>query len=369
MTTPTVMIFYPFFPVYRRAILAELEGVLGSRLKLIATTRSKAGIPALQATDIPHCRMVAGIRIGPTTYECVPLINACSRQIDWVVVAPATLSITTWIILLVRRLRGLNTALWGQCGKPGARGPKRLVQELMNRLASRLLVYGQSEADGATELGTSLSKCRIVGNASGLSEPTDEAKFDGSRWIRPNTASDRWPTIAYVGRITAPKQLDTLVHAVAIVAREHRSAHLSLVGDGEALPDILALAHELGVSTSALGSVYDKSQLADYFSEVDLVVSPQEIGLLAIDALSHRKIVIYPDNPRANGPEASALVDNINAVRVHPGKSEDIAAAILASLSPNAHWDWGQADLTTLDALPKWSPSYVASRIIESLKD
>ncbi|MGW4287908.1 glycosyltransferase family 4 protein [Streptomyces sp. NPDC004673] len=74
---------------------------------------------------------------------------------------------------------------------------------------------------------------------------------DTDRFTPGDSASRRPRTVVYVGRMdrsSAWKGVDVLVRAFARLAADVPDARLRLVGDGDALPDLRALAAELGVA-------------------------------------------------------------------------------------------------------------------------
>jgi glycosyltransferase involved in cell wall biosynthesis len=54
--------------------------------------------------------------------------------------------------------------------------------------------------------------------------------------------------LLYVGNLTPPKRVDTLLRAMARVGRERPDACLTIVGDGELREDLEALAERLGLA-------------------------------------------------------------------------------------------------------------------------
>ncbi|MEV8595692.1 glycosyltransferase [Streptomyces sp. NPDC052012] len=73
---------------------------------------------------------------------------------------------------------------------------------------------------------------------------------DTERFTPGEPASRRPRTVVYVGRMdrsSAWKGVDVLVRAFAQLAPDLPEARLKLVGDGDALPDLLALAGQLGI--------------------------------------------------------------------------------------------------------------------------
>ncbi len=108
-----------------------------------------------------------------------------------------------------------------------------------------------------------------------VSNPIDTALF------RPGEADERQAlkrslgfsgsTILYAGRLAIEKNIDVLVRALAIVAREQPDAMLALAGHGTARPRLAQLAADLGVGQRVkfLGTL-DKPALAQAYRAADV---------------------------------------------------------------------------------------------------
>ncbi|MEQ3549288.1 glycosyltransferase [Pseudonocardia nematodicida] len=83
------------------------------------------------------------------------------------------------------------------------------------------------------------------------------------------------PTITYVGRLDAEKNLDVLVHALPAVRRRIPGAQLMLVGDGDRRRRLAALARSHGVAGAVLLTGYvDDADLPAAYAAADVFVNP-----------------------------------------------------------------------------------------------
>ena len=366
-----VLIFYPFFPSYRKGILESLTGTQNVKVDIMAGTKGRASIDALSTSDVPQLQETSTLRFGPVSLHPRAIKRALSAEYDVVVTAPATLSLSVWTILAARRLLGKSTFLWGQCGEPGARGPKRRAQEALNRLATGLLVYAHKAKAAACELGTSPDKVKVVGNAvehtSGI-ETMSAAQVKALAKSRGVGAEPRRTALhlLYVGRITGRKRLDRLIDAVHVLHRRGHAVTASIVGGGTNLEEIREQAAASGLPIEVPGPVYEDEMLAPYFSKATVAVAPDAIGLLAIDSLRHAVPVVFPINP-VNGPEFEALSLNINAVSFETLTPEGLADAVEGwlEIAPTINLD--EFESVTRDAVNSWKPDKVADRILASI--
>ena len=154
-----------------------------------------------------------------------------------------------------------------------------------------------------------------------LSEKTNPP-FDGSRIIG--------PSILTVSRLTAAdnyKGVDTLIEALPLVRRSYPQARLRVVGQGDDLPRLRALAASLGVAGAVefAGKISDQLLRAEY-EACDLFALPSRregFGLVFLEAMTHGKACI---GARAGGvPEV--VNDDVGQL-VEYGNIPDLAAAV-----------------------------------------
>jgi len=138
------------------------------------------------------------------------------------------------------------------------------------------------------------------------------------------------PRILTVGRLTTAdtyKGFDTLIEAMPAIRRDYPTARLRIVGTGDDLPRLTALAATLGVAGSVdfLGPISDEALRAEY-DACDLFALPSRkegFGLVYLEAMTYGKPCI---GARAGGvPE---VINNTVGALVDYGNIPDLAAAV-----------------------------------------
>lgn len=354
-----VIVFYPFFPAYRLEILQSLSRFRDKRFRFYSGGSTRAGIRPAPAALIPQHTNLWTFRVGPVTFEPGILAAVLRGRTRVIVTAPALLSLTSWSLLLAGRLLGKSVYLWGQCGKPGERGFKRCMKEVMNRLATGLLVYGESEARAACELGLSPRRVHVVRNAPATLPAVAKTEVDFAPLSHVSFV------LTYIGRLTPGKKLSMLVRVARRLSDEGLSTGVIIAGDG---PERDTLEHEatgFGVPTLFLGEVHDRATLGRAFQRTAVVVSPGEIGLLAVQAVAANRRVVAPDAPRRNGPEASVIVNGVSGEFFSPDDEDSLLSAVLRVLRLE---DRSIDEAFRRKVQETWSPGNVASLIYKAVR-
>jgi glycosyltransferase involved in cell wall biosynthesis len=147
---------------------------------------------------------------------------------------------------------------------------------------------------------------------------------------RVSTAPFALPRILTVGRLSAAdtyKGFDTLIEALPLIRREFPAARLRIVGKGDDLPRLTALAARPGAAGSVdfLGAIDDETLRAEY-AACDLFALPSRkegFGLVYLEAMIYGKPCI---GARAGGtPE---VITDETGQLVEYGNLADLAAAV-----------------------------------------
>jgi glycosyltransferase involved in cell wall biosynthesis/peptidoglycan/xylan/chitin deacetylase (PgdA/CDA1 family) len=134
------------------------------------------------------------------------------------------------------------------------------------------------------------------------------------------------PSLVCVARQDRAKGIDILIRAVALVAREHPSVGLTLVGTGDELAANRALAVRLGVAerTTFAGLI---PYAAPYLRAADIVILPSRregLPVVALEALTLERPVIAS----SVGGTPSVVIDGETGWLVPPEDADALAAAI-----------------------------------------
>lgn len=366
----TVLFYYFGFPHYRRSILTELASDHEFHACFASGTSSRDGVQTLNEMDFPPLNRALTIAIGPFSWDRGVQALAASRDVDIAVMGPAVSSLTTWVVLIHRRIFGRPTFLWGRFGQSGEVSARRVLIGIMARLATGLLVYGERDLDAVVSLGINRRRARIVGNAvqsnaTLWSRDDSQRAFERMREAAASAKRDGLLVLAHSGRLTPSKRPEVLLEAIGILKKQFPAVHLHLIGDGPSMQSLKA--HRNAGAVTFHGPVYDSDQLRSIIQSATLVTSPLNMGLLAIDALRAGVPVLLPDHP-TSGPEVESLAIGVNARKFKAGDAASLCTEAThwvesAELIGNSEY----VNARSL-ALQFWDPAQVARAILAAIR-
>lgn len=117
------------------------------------------------------------------------------------------------------------------------------------------------------------------------------------------------PTIIFIGRLTPEKKLIMLIEALATLKTRGEHYNLVFVGDGTERNNLMEKTKDLGISDDVwfYGACYDESRNAELLYNAALCVSPGNVGLTAIHALTYGCPVITHNCFKKQMPEFEAI--------------------------------------------------------------
>lgn len=176
--------------------------------------------------------------------------------------------------------------------------------------------------------------------------PTSLANRRGATMITPGVDTQLFhpapvpsghPRLLYVGRLersSAWKGVDVLIRALARVRESIPDVALEMVGDGDAVPDLRALASELGVASAIEWSgALTHRDLVAHYQRAHAIVLPsltesESFGMSLIEAMACARPVIAS---RVGGVPF-VVRPGVDGVLVAPGDDVELAAACVRVL-------------------------------------
>ena len=221
--------------------------------------------------------------------------------------------------------------------------------------ADRILPVSDVLAKRLIELGAPAERIKVVRNGA------DPGRFDAATTAAGRELRERCGisngqfVLGFIGYMRPWHRLDLALEALATVPEGE--AHLLLVGDGPALPDLLQQAVSLGVRDRVhiLGTVAG-SEIPKICSAFDLALVPAINGYasplkifdslsaavptVALDQANIRELIIPGETGVLfTAGDSDALRDRIAEMIADRGRSRSIGAAGRASLLAN-NWTW-----------------------------
>ena len=249
---------------------------------------------------------------------------------DVVVVGHAGLAPPAWI---AKRLLGTRYVVWTYGIEIGRLRGRAQLAAL--RHADRLVAVSRHTARELTAVDpTAESRIEIMPTAV-----RDHFRPGSGAQVRRRLGVDREPILLTVARYSAReryKGYDLVVRALPVVLARRPDTRYVLVGEGDDLPRVRALACSLGVGHAVIcaGLVPD-AELPAWYNACDLFVMPSRregFGLVFIEALACGKPVIAGDRAGAR----DAVVDGRLGRLVDPDDPDVLAGTILEFVTGRA---------------------------------
>jgi glycosyltransferase involved in cell wall biosynthesis len=263
--------------------------------------------------------------------------------------------LSTWALLLARRLVSKRTVLWGHAWPRAGRAQRSIwVRKLMGNLADAVVVYTETQARELREL---MPEMTIIAAPNALYA----ASSMGAVTIDiPNN-------ILFVGRLVSSKKPALLLEAFskAQPSLPHESI-LTFVGEGPELERLRKRTDELGLERRVqfVGHVSDFDALRDLYGRSLISVSPGYVGLSITQSFAFGvPMLISRREPHA--PEIEAALEGENALFFAENNADALAAALIAVFHEKQRWI-DSRDQIARSCAASYSIEQMASRLMSA---
>lgn len=237
--------------------------------------------------------------------------------------------------LVLARLRGNGTVLWGHGYSKRRSLWRRLLRDAVGRLADAVLLYNHAAASRLAEGGLDPARVFVAPNtmdqtdiqaarARCLERPQRLPEFRAANGVPGG------PIVLFCSRLEKANGVEALIRAHALLLARRPDARLVIIGQG---PDQLRLRRltlrlKLQERVLFLGAVYGQRELAPWFLAASVFCYPTNIGLSLLHAFGYGLPVVTSDKLDAQNPEIEALHDGKNGLLYRDGDVADLAAVL-----------------------------------------
>ena len=236
--------------------------------------------------------------------------------------------ISNWILLIIRKLFGKETILWGHVWpRKGKNSPTEQVRHLMRRLGDKIIAYTETQK---VELQKNMLSKEI------LFAPNALYFEDEMKVIKDGDICN----IIFVGRLTRAKKPQILVEAFSsIINKIPNETNLIILGDGPERKKLLELVKKLKVEdrVSILGHVGDYEMLSKYFSQSLVSISSGYIGLSITQSFGFGVPILISENEN-HSPEIEAAEIGVNSEFFITDNKASLADKILGFYKNKDFW-------------------------------
>ena len=249
--------------------------------------------------------------------------------------------LSTWIIGLISRFKGIHVIYWGHGFYGNETGIKKIFRKTFFKIANSHLVYERRGKMLMIENGFSADSIHILFNSINYdlikSLRLDKNKITKSEYFN-FFNNPELPTLIFIGRLTPVKKLDLLLSAINTLNKNEGLINALIVGEGPKLKELQEIS-EREIAEGRVyfyGACYSEDELSKLLSASDLCVSPGNVGLTAIHSLSYGTPVCTHNNLNRQMPEAGAIQEGFNGTFFIEENTESLIESIKTWLFNNS---------------------------------
>lgn len=215
--------------------------------------------------------------------------------------------ISNWIIAVLARTKGIPVIFWGHGIYGKESGLKKLILKRFLSLADLILTYGHWAKQLLIKENFNESRIRVVYNSVdySLSQSLREKSIVPD-FYKPYFQNDD-QTIIFIGRLTKVKKLHLLIQALRKLNDMGKRFNLMVIGDGVEKENLEKLSQASHLNTHFYGACYDEEKIAKFLANADLCVSPGNVGLTAMHAMSYGTPVCTNNDFKNQMPEFESI--------------------------------------------------------------
>jgi len=231
------------------------------------------------------------------------------KKWDCIIVLGDANLISSWVLGILAKIKKVKLIFWGHGLYGNEVGVKKMIRKKFYTLSDFNLVYGQWAKNQMIKEGFDSDKIDVIFNS---------VNYNKSKALR-NSSIDRdyykkyfdndFPILIFIGRLTKVKKLDLLISSVNELKESGFGLNLMIVGDGECRDNLEKLASQSKADIFFYGSCYIEREISMLVGNADLCVSPGNVGLTSIHAMSYGTPVCTHDNFSNQMPEFEAIIE------------------------------------------------------------
>ena len=280
------------------------------------------------------------INIGPFCWQKGSL-NLLKSNYSDIITDADTYCLSIWPFIF--RARNAKKSIWlwvhGAFGNEGW-FKKWLIKQRISR-AKGVFLYGKYARDILIKWGIAEDKLHVIYNSLSYDEQLVIRQQLKPTEIYQQHFGNSNPNIVFIGRLTKVKKLDQILKAVKILKEQGKEFNISFVGDGVTKTELILLSEQLGLKKQIwfYGACYDEKLISDFIYNADICVSPGNVGLTAMHAMSFGCPVISHNNFPMQMPEFEAIEEGKTGAFFIENDVESLAKSIYEWFKKNTDRD------------------------------
>ena len=247
-------------------------------------------------------------------------------------------NLSAWILLLLLILLRKESIAWTHGWYGRESGVKKIIKKVFFRLFSKIMCYNDYSAKLMVEQGFDSKRIFVIGNSLDSEKQKVIREQLSPTEIYSGHFGNTNPIILYCGRIQKVKRLDIMIELLSRLKEKNIAANIVFVGKDVDNVNLDEMASQKGLSKQVwtYGPCYEEEKLGELFSNATICISPGNVGLTAIHALTYGCPVITHDDFPNQMPEFEAIIPGETGDFFKFGNLDDLTNVTIAWLSKPA---------------------------------
>jgi len=221
--------------------------------------------------------------------------------------------LSNWLILIANKILGKKTYLWTHGWYGDETRIKQLLKKIFFGLSTGLFLYGDYAKDLMIQNGFRKEKLHVIYNSLNYDSQIVVRNKLRQNFVYQDYFGNDYPVVIFTGRLTSIKKIDQLIETHHILLKQGVFFNVFLLGDGPEFAYLKNLVDKNGNSSYFwfYGACYDEAEIGNFYYNASVCVSPGNVGLTAIHAMTYGCPVITHNNFPQQMPEFEVIQENI----------------------------------------------------------
>ncbi|KGL64352.1 glycosyltransferase [Polaribacter sp. Hel1_85] len=252
--------------------------------------------------------------------------------------------VSTWLAMLICKIRRIQVVYWTHGIYGNESYLKKKIRVLFYKTADKILLYERRAEKLLITEGVKEEKILVIFNSLNydkhikIRKKIDTLKINN--FSNEFTFEDKVASyLIFVGRLTGVKKLDLIIKALKTINNKEKKLNLLIVGKGdpEITRELKQLVKDLNLEARVqfYGACYDEERLANFIYFAELCVSPGNVGLTAIHALSFGTPVCTHSNFFNQMPEVEVIEEGVTGCFFEENNIQLLEKVILNWINSN----------------------------------
>ena len=315
-----VLYFTNVFPSYRKELWKALLSLEKIKFSIYFSQKEFQGIGSssidsfFTKSEKEKLYSIHNINIfGHLLWQRGVLRALISEDYDSVIFLGDMKVISNWLGIFICKAKGKKTGLWTHGIYGNEKGFKKSIRLLFLSLVDNVFLYESRAKEILIGHKFTKNKLRVVYNSINLEAQTEVYKtFD----FKKKLSKSKYYNLVFFGRLTKIKKIDLAIHAVIQLHKKDKKYKLRIVGNGsqEIYLKKLVLDANAQKFITFENAKYSENEIGQMFMESDLLISPGNVGLNAVHAMTYGIPVLTHGNFNNQMPESQIIVEGFNGL-------------------------------------------------------